>query len=119
MAPAAHEIAAVTRSLPRCKRPAAVETVFLRSVAPGHGRPDATPAGTAAASDLLSNRLKDECLMKRATRIATRRRQLSLPRRRGELVSLLQRLRDKIDECLDDVGVGREPSRNRESSHRA
>jgi len=68
--------------------------------------------------------------MKRGTRPATPRRQLALaiPRARGceaslvsalsrdELVSLLQRLHDDLGEFLNDLGVSREPSRNRESS---
>jgi len=68
--------------------------------------------------------------MKRGARPATPRRQLALaiPRARGceaslvsalsrdELVSLLQRLHDELEEFLNDLGVSREPSRNRESS---
>jgi hypothetical protein len=37
----------------------------------------------------------------------------------GELVSLLQRLRGELEEFLNDLGVCREPSRNRDSSRRA
>jgi hypothetical protein len=71
--------------------------------------------------------------MKRGARPATSRRQLALaiPGARGceaspvsalpapprdELVSLLQRLHDELEEFLNDLGVSREPSRNRESS---
>jgi hypothetical protein len=35
---------------------------------------------------------------------------------RGGPVSLLQRLRDEIDGCLDDLGDRHDPSRNHESS---
>jgi hypothetical protein len=37
----------------------------------------------------------------------------------GDLLSLLERLRDEIDAFFTDLGVRREPSRNRESSRRA
>jgi hypothetical protein len=66
--------------------------------------------------------------MKQGARPATPRRQLAvaIPRAcgceaspvlsRDELVSLLQRLHDELEEFLNDLGVSREPSRNRESS---
>jgi len=38
------------------------------------------------------------------------------PLARGELLSLLQRLSFELDAFLDDLGVRRESSRNRESS---
>jgi hypothetical protein len=38
------------------------------------------------------------------------------PLARGELLSLLQRLSVELEAFLDDFGVRREPSRNRESS---
>jgi hypothetical protein len=37
----------------------------------------------------------------------------------GDLLSLLERLSDEIDALFTDLGVRREPSRNRESSRRA
>ena len=37
----------------------------------------------------------------------------------AELVSLLQRLRGELEEFLNDLGICREPSRNRDSSRRA
>jgi hypothetical protein len=37
----------------------------------------------------------------------------------GDLLSLLERLSDQIDALFTDLGVRREPSRNRESSRRA
>jgi hypothetical protein len=40
------------------------------------------------------------------------------PLERGELVTLLQRLRVDLDAFLDDLGVDRESSGNRESSRR-
>jgi hypothetical protein len=74
-------------------------------------------------------------LMKREAHIATNRRKVSLaipgapngaarpipaqpPLGHTELVRLLQRLRDELEEFLNGIGVGREPSRNRESSRR-
>ena len=71
--------------------------------------------------------------MKQGARPATPRRHLALtiPRARGcearpvsalppllrdELVSPLQRLHEELKEFLNDLGVSREPSRNRESS---
>jgi hypothetical protein len=71
--------------------------------------------------------------MKRGPRAATSRRQLAMaiPRGHGceaspvsalpapsreELVGLLQRLHDELEQFLNDFGVSREPSRNRESS---
>jgi hypothetical protein len=83
---------------------------------------------------LLDTNPQRTVLMKREARIPTRRRHLVLaapaapgprtpaisapPLARGELVSLLQRLRDEIDACLNDLGNRREPSGNRESSRR-
>jgi hypothetical protein len=40
------------------------------------------------------------------------------PLERGELMTLLQRLRVDLDAFLDDLGVDRESSGNRESSRR-
>jgi hypothetical protein len=71
--------------------------------------------------------------MKRGARPATPRRQLApaIPRAdrcgsspvsalpapsRDELVGLLQRLHDELEQVLNDLGVSREASRNRESS---
>jgi hypothetical protein len=89
----------------------------------------------AAAGHLLGS-IQGRMLMKRATRPATRRRQLSpalrgvlhghtgpmlvpTPLTRGELVGLLQQLRNDIDEFLDGLGACSDPSSNRESSRRA
>jgi hypothetical protein len=36
------------------------------------------------------------------------------PGARGELLSLMERLRDELNAFLDDVAVGRESSRNRD-----
>jgi hypothetical protein len=74
--------------------------------------------------------------MKRDARMATDRRKRSPvltdapggnarpiaappPLASGELVSLLQRLRRELEEFLNDLGVCREPSGNRDSSRRA
>jgi hypothetical protein len=73
--------------------------------------------------------------MKREARMATYRRKVSLavpgapsgaerpipvkpPLGHTELIGLLRRLRDELEAFLNDMGVCREPSRNRESSRR-